>query len=87
MRKSRFTEEQIIGMIKEQEAGLSTAEVCRKHGLSPATFYKLKAKYGGMEVSDARRLRQLEDENGKLKRLLAESVLDNAILKDLLGKG
>lgn len=86
MRKSRFTEEQIIGMIKEQEAGLSTAEVCRKHGLSPATFYKLKAKYGGLEVSDARRLRQLEDENGKLKRLLAESVLDNAILKDLLGK-
>ncbi|KPF77774.1 transposase [Novosphingobium sp. AAP93] len=86
MRKSRFSEEQIIGMIKEQEAGLSTAEVCRKHGLSPATFYKLKAKYGGLEVSDARRLRQLEDENGKLKRLLAESVLDNAILKDLLGK-
>jgi putative transposase len=86
MRKSRFSEEQIIGMIKEQEAGLSTAEVCRKHGLSPATFYKMKAKYGGLEVSDARRLRQLEDENGKLKRLLAESVLDNAILKDLLGK-
>lgn len=87
MRKSRFSEEQIIGMLKEQEAGLPTADVCRKHGLSPATFYKLKAKYGGMEVSDARRLRQLEDENGKLKRLLAESVLDNAILKDLLGKG
>jgi len=86
MRKSRFTEEQIICMIKEQEAGLPTAEVCRKHGLSPATFYKLKAKYGGLEVSDARRLRQLEDENAKLKRLLAESVLDNAILKDLLGK-
>jgi putative transposase len=87
MRKSRFSDEQIIGMLKEQEAGLPTADVCRKHGLSPATFYKLKAKYGGMEVSDARRLRQLEDENGKLKRLLAESVLDNAILKDLLGKG
>ncbi len=86
MRKSRFTEEQIIGMIKEQEAGLATAEVCREHGLSPATFYKLKGEYGGLEVSDARRLRQLEDENGKLKRLLAESVLDNAILKDLLGK-
>jgi len=86
MRKSRFSEEQIIGMVKEHEAGLPTAEVCRKHGLSPATFYKLKAKYGGLEVSDARRLRQLEDENGKLKRLLAESVLDNAILKDLLGK-
>jgi putative transposase len=86
MRKSRFSEDQIIGMIKEQEAGLATAEVCRKHGLSPATFYKLKGKYGGLEVSEARRLRQLEDENGKLKRLLAESVLDNAILKDLLGK-
>ena len=86
MRKSRFSEEQIIGMLKEQEAGLPTADVCRKHGLSPATFYKLKAKYGGLEVSDARRLRQLEDENGTLKRLLAESVLDNAILKDLLGK-
>ena len=86
MRKSRFTEEQIIGMIKEQEAGLSTAEVCRKYGLSPATFYKLKAKYGGLEVSEARRLRLLEEENSKLKRLLAESVLDNAILKDLLGK-
>ena len=86
MRKSRFTEAQIIGTIKEQEAGMATADVCRRHGLSPATFYKLKAKYGGLEVSDARRLRQLEDENGKLKRLLAESVLDNAILKDLLGK-
>lgn len=86
MRKSRFSEEQIIGMIKEQEAGLPMVEVCRKHGLSPATFYKLKGKYGGMEVSEARRLRQLEDENAKLKRLLAESVLDNAILKDLLGK-
>lgn len=71
MRKSRFTEEQIIGMINEQGAGLPTAEVCRKHGLSPVTFYKLKAKYGGLDVSDARRLRQLEDENGKLKRLLA----------------
>ena len=86
MRKSRFTEEQIIGMIKEQEAGLPTVEVCRKYGLSTATFYKMKAKYGGLEVSDARRLRQLEDENGKLKRLLADSMLDNAILKDLLGK-
>ena len=86
MRKSRFTEVQIIWIIKEQEAGLSTAEVCRKHWLSPAMFYKLKAKYGGLEVSDARRLRQLEEENSKLKRLLAETVLDNAILKDLLGK-
>lgn len=86
MRKSRFTEAQIIGMIKEQEAGLPTVEVCRKHGLSTATFYRMKAKYGGLEVSDARRLRQLEDENGKLKRFLADSMLDNAILKDLLGK-
>lgn len=86
MRKSRFSEEQIIGMIKEQEAGLPTVEVCRKHGLSPATFYKLKAKYGGWRCPMPGWLRQLEDENGKLKRLLAETVLDNAILKDLLGK-
>jgi putative transposase len=86
MRKSRFTEAQIIGMIKEQEAGMATAEVCRRHGLSPATFYKLKAKYGGMDVSDAQRLRALEDENGKLKRLLANAMLDNIVLKDLLGK-
>ncbi len=86
MRKSRFTEAQIIGMIKEQEAGLPTSELCRKHGLSPATFYKLKAKYGGMELSDAKRLKQLEDENAKLKRLLADAMLDNVVLKDLLGK-
>lgn len=86
MRKSRFTEVQIIGMIKEQEAGLPTSELCRKHGLSPATFYKLKAKYGGMDLSDAKRLRQLEDENAKLKRLLADAMLDNVVLKDLLGK-
>ncbi|WP_323042712.1 IS3 family transposase [Gemmobacter sp.] len=86
MRKSRFTEAQIIGMIKEQEAGLPTSELCRKHGLSPATFYKLKAKYGGMELSDAKRLKQLEDENAKLKRLLADTMLDNVVLKDLLGK-
>ena len=86
MRKSRFTEAQIIGMIKEQEAGMATAEVCRRHGLSPATFYKLKAKYGGIELSDAKRLRQLEDENAKLKRLLADTMLDNVVLKDLLGK-
>ncbi len=86
MRKSRFTEAQIIGMIKEQEAGMATAEVCRRHGLSPASFYKLKAKYGGMELSDAKRLKQLEDENAKLKRLLADTMLDNVVLKDLLGK-
>jgi putative transposase len=86
MRKSRFTEAQIIRMIKEQEAGLPTAELCRKHGLSPATFYKLKAKYGGMDVSDAKRLKQLEDENAKLKRLVADVMLDNVVLKDLLGK-
>ena len=85
MRKSRFTEAQIIGMIKEQEAGMATADVCRRHGLSPATFYKLKAKYGGMDVSDAQRLKALEDENGKLKRLLADAMLDNVVLKDLLG--
>ena len=86
MRKSRFTEAQIIGMLKEQEAGMATAEVCRRHGLSPATFYKLKAKYGGMDMSDAQRLKALEDENGKLKRLLADAMLDNIVLKDLLGK-
>ena len=84
MRKSRFSEEQIIGMIKEQEAGLPTAEVCRKHGLSPATFYKLKAKYGGLEVSDARRLRQLEDENGKLRKLVADLSLDKEMLQDVI---
>jgi putative transposase len=94
MRKSRFTEAQIIGMIKEQEAGLPTSELCRKHGLSPATFYKLKARYGGMDLSDARRLKQLEGEagplacrtNAKLKRLLADTMLDNVVLKDLPGK-
>ena len=86
MRKSRFTEAQIIGMIKEQEAGLPTAELCRKHGLSPATFYKLKAKYGGMDLSDANRLKQLEAENARLKRLVADVMLDNVVLKDLLGK-
>lgn len=86
MRKSRFTEARIIGMIKEQEAGLPTAELCRKHGLSPATFYKLKAKYGGMDLSDANRLKQLEAENAKLKRLVADVMLDNVVLKDLLGK-
>jgi putative transposase len=86
MRKSRFTDAQIIGMMKEQEAGLPTVELCRKHGLSPATFYKLKAKYGGMDLSDTKRLKQLEDENAKLKRLVADVMLDNVVLKDLLGK-
>ena len=86
MRKSRFTEAQIIGMIKEQEAGMPTAEVCRKHGLSQGTFYRYKSKYGGMEVSDVAKLRAMEDDNARLKRLLADTMLDNAVLKDLLGK-
>lgn len=73
-------------MMKEQEAGLPTAELCGKHGLSPAPFYKLEAKYGGMDLSDAKRLKQLEDENTKLKRLVADVMLDNVVLKDLLGK-
>jgi putative transposase len=86
MKHHRFTEEQIIGMLREQEAGQKTADVCRKHGISEATFYKYKAKYGGLEVSDAKRLRALTDENAKLKRLLAEAMLDNAVLKDLASK-
>ena len=86
MRKRRFTEAQIIGMIKEQEAGMPTTEVCRKHGLSQGTFYKYKSKYGGMEVSDVAKLKAMEDENARLKRLLADTMLDNAVLKDLLGK-
>ena len=86
MRRSRFTEEQIIAMIKEQEAGMATADVCRKHGISTASFYKYKAKFGGMDVSDARKLKALEDENAKLKKLLAEAMLDNAMLKDVGSK-
>lgn len=86
MKRSRFTEEQIIGVLREQEGGQPTADVCRRHGISPATFYKWKAKYGGLDVSEARRLRALEDENAKLKRLLAEAMLDNAMLKDIASK-
>ena len=86
MKRSRFTEEQIIGILREQEAGMATAEVCRKHGISGATFYKWKSEYGGLDVSDARRLKALEDENVKLKKLLAEAILDNAILKDVAAK-
>jgi putative transposase len=86
MKRSRFSEEQIIGVLHEHEAGAKTEEVYRRHGISSATLYKWKSKYGGLEVSEARRLRALEDENRRLKRLLAESMLDNAALKDLLGK-
>jgi putative transposase len=86
MRRSRFTEEQIIGMLKEHEGGVSTADVCRKYGVSSATFYKYKAKFGGMDVSDARKLKALEDENAKLKKLLAEQMLDNAMLKDVASR-
>ena len=86
MRTSRFSDEQIIAILREQEAGRPTAEVCRKHGVSGATFYKWKAKFGGMEVSEAKRLKALEDENRKLKKLLAEQVMDNATLKEMLTK-
>jgi putative transposase len=86
MKGSRFSDEQIIAIVKEQEAGMATAEVCRRHGISGATFYKWKAKYGGLEVSEAKRLRSLEDENAKLKKLLAEAMLDIAVLKDISAK-
>jgi putative transposase len=86
MRKSRCTEEKIIAVLAEQERGRATAEVCRRHGISSATFYKWKAKFGGMDVSEARKLKTLETENARLKKLLADAMLDNAVLKDLLGK-
>jgi putative transposase len=86
MKRKRFSEEQIIGILREHEAGVSTADLCRKHGMSSASLYLWKSKFGGMEVSDAKKLRSLEDENGKLKKLLADAMLDNAALKDLLGK-
>ena len=86
MKRSRFSEEQVIGILKEHDAGLGVAELCRKHGMSSATFYSWKAKFGGLEVSDAKKLKALEEENARLKRLLAEAMLDNAGLKDLLSR-
>jgi putative transposase len=86
MKRSSFSEEQIIAILKEHEAGAKTVDICRRHGISDATFYKWKAKYGGMEVSEAKRLKALEDENTRLKKLLAEAMLDNAVLKDLASK-
>ena len=86
MKRSRFSEEQIIGILKEHQAGATATDLCRKHGVSDATFYKWRSKYGGMEVSDARRLKTLESENAKLKKMLAEQMMDVATLKEMLGK-
>jgi len=86
MKRSRFTEEQIIGILKEHQAGLGAKELCRRHGVSDATFYKWRAKFGGMEVSDAKKLKALEAENAKLKKLLAEQMMDVSTLKEMLGK-
>jgi putative transposase len=86
MRRSKYSEEQVIGILKEHEAGVSTAEICRKYGISDATFYKWRSKYGGMEVSDARKLKALEEETRRLKKLLAESMLDVSTLREMLGK-
>ena len=86
MKRSRFSEEQIIGILKEHQVGLSASDLCRRHGISDATFYKWRSKYGGMEVSDARKLKALEEENRKLKKLLAEQMLDNSMLKEMLRK-
>ena len=86
MKRSRFSEEQIIGVLREHEAGSKTEEVCRRHGISSATLYKWKSRYGGLEVSEARRLKALEDENSRLKKLLAEAMLDNAMLRDVAAK-
>ena len=86
MKNSRFSEEQIIGILKQSEAGAKTSELCRQHGISTATFYGWRSKYGGLEVSEAKRLKQLEEENGKLKRIVADQALDITMLKDLVGK-
>ena len=86
MKRSRFTEEQVIGVLREQEAGMKVSDLCRKHGISEPTFYAWKSKFGGMSVPDARRLKQLEEENARLKKLLAEAMLDNAVLKDITAR-